>query len=197
MANPVPESRGWRKFAESLLPGLGLRLLCDILQGLEFAPRSGSIRKPRDLGGKHFCSQVPRGQIYLLQINLSPMSLEAKLFALKQIKVVGMVCLPEADAPGRRLIHRPTLQGWLDPGSSHWSAWFTVLTQLTLQRVRKPASAGFRRTPRMPSLRPPWRVSEPQSEKVQAAQQGGHQGVTGTSLEGSSCKDPPEGGRNY
>ena len=72
--------------AESLLPGLGLRLLCDILQGLEFAPRSGSIRKPRDLGGKHFCSQVPRGQLYLLQINLPPMSLEAKLFALKQIK---------------------------------------------------------------------------------------------------------------
>ena len=108
-----------------------------------------------------------------------------------------MVCLPEADAPGRRLIHRPTLQGWLDPGSSHWSAWFTVLTQLTLQRVRKPACAGFRRTPRKPSLRPPWRVSEPQSEKVQAAQQGGHQGVTGTSLEGTSEQDPPEGGRGY
>ena len=108
-----------------------------------------------------------------------------------------MVCLPEADAPGRRLMHRPTLQGWRDPGSSEWSAWLTVLTQLSLQRVRKPASAGFRRTPRMPSLRPPWRVSEPQSEKVQAAQQAGHQGVSGSSLEGSSCKVSPEGGRNY
>ena len=109
-----------------------------------------------------------------------------------------MICLPEADALGRRLIHRPTLQGWLDPGSSQWSAWLTVFNPAHTTAYPQACQCWVpKNTFRMPSLRRHWRVSEPHWEKVQAAQQGGHQAMTGTSLEEASYKDPPAVERNY